>query len=104
MSPLEDIISLLPKVDQTNIIQSMARYMNEQGSSSEWMTLLLIFGGMAFLILCLSLISYIGRRKREKIRRAQMEKRRIAKEKASLEFTKKSKRTLQSVKARKYRK
>ena len=44
---------ILPTLDQRNRIQDMARFMNSDGSSSELMNILYIFGGFLLLLLVL---------------------------------------------------
>lgn len=67
--------------NQTDRIQGMARYMNQDGSSYELMTLLMIVAGMLAVILVLKFIADHNQRKREKALRARMAKRQSAQKK-----------------------
>ncbi|WP_196157533.1 hypothetical protein [Reinekea sp. G2M2-21] len=80
---LTGITHLLPRsYNQTDRIQGMARYMNGEGSSSELMTLLLIFAGMLGVILVLKMISAHSQRKREAQLRKKLAQKKAAAEKS----------------------
>lgn len=65
---LTQFFQLLPRVDQTDRIQGMARYMNEGGSSFETESVLLFFGGMMAVVLALKIIYSIKKAKEERLR------------------------------------
>lgn len=75
---MNDVVSwLLPMTSiQTDRIQGMARYMNRDGASTEWMTLGLIFIGMVALIIGLKLVASHKARKHEAALRARLERNR----------------------------
>lgn len=64
--------------NQTDRIQGMARYMNQDGASAELMTLGIIFAGMVALILVLKMISSHSQRKREEALRQKLAKKKAA--------------------------
>lgn len=63
-----------PQVDslQSDRVQSIARYMNSEGASAEWLTLGLIFIGMASVIFCLKLVVNHNARKQEEALRKRL--------------------------------
>jgi len=76
---LREFSHLMPSVyNQTDRIQGMARYMNKDGSSSEWMNLALIFAGMLTIILILKMVARAGQKKREKEKRIKAAKKKAA--------------------------
>jgi flagellar biosynthesis/type III secretory pathway M-ring protein FliF/YscJ len=64
--------------NQTDRIQGMARYMNQDGASAELMTLAIIFAGMVALIFVLKMVSSHNQRKREEALRKKLAKRKAA--------------------------
>jgi heme exporter protein D len=63
------------RVDQSDLIQDMARYMNERGSSFEVNSLLLFFIGMLAVVLVLKVIYSIKQAKEERLRLEAKKKR-----------------------------
>jgi hypothetical protein len=75
---------LLPQsYNQTDRIQGMARYMNQDGANSEVMTLLLIFAGMLTVILILRMVARHNQRKREAALKKRMEQKQRAQKQAA---------------------
>lgn len=78
------INSFLPQTyNQTDRIQGMARYMNQDGANSELMTLLLIFAGMLTVILMLRMVARHNQRKRQEALKQRLEKKRRAETQAA---------------------
>ncbi|WP_132701299.1 hypothetical protein [Reinekea marinisedimentorum] len=71
---------VLPRVDQSDRIQGMAKYMNEAGSSFEAGTVLLFFGGMLAVVLVLKIIYSIKKSKEERLRREAKKRRDAARQ------------------------
>jgi flagellar biosynthesis/type III secretory pathway M-ring protein FliF/YscJ len=91
---LSSINPFLPQTyNQTDRIQGMARYMNQDGANSELMTLLLIFAGMLTVILILRMIARNNQRKRQEALKQRLEKKRKVEAQAAAKTKVASKRT-----------
>ena len=71
--------------NQTDRIRGMASYMNSDGASSEWFTLLTIVTGMVLLILVLKIYAGHKRKLREQALRKKMRQRRREAKRAAKE-------------------
>ena len=81
---ISSIFHLLPQsYNQSDRIQGMARYMNQDGASGEGMTLLLIFAGMLSVILVLKWVAAHDRKKREAALRQRLAKKKAAEDRAA---------------------
>lgn len=78
----EGLFAPLPKLDQTDRIQGMARYMNEGGSSLELGTIFMFLGGMLGVIIFLRIIFAFKKAKEKKLA-LEAKKRREAERKAA---------------------
>lgn len=79
---LTDLFRPLPQIDQTDRIQGMARYMNEGGASSEWLSILIFLGVMFAVIILLKIIAAIKKGMDEK-RRLEARRKKAAEQRAA---------------------